>query len=44
MTALAARRRSPLAGLVLVLLGLIVTGVAYAASWAICSGRNLTSA
>ena len=31
MTALAARRRSPLASLVLVLLGLIVTGVAYAA-------------
>jgi ubiquinol-cytochrome c reductase cytochrome c subunit len=31
VTALAARRRSPLASLVLVLLGLIVTGVAYAA-------------
>ena len=31
MTALAARRRSPLASLVLVLLGLIVTGVAYSA-------------
>jgi ubiquinol-cytochrome c reductase cytochrome c subunit len=31
VTALAARRRSPLASVVLVLLGLIVTGVAYAA-------------
>jgi ubiquinol-cytochrome c reductase cytochrome c subunit len=31
VTALAARRRSPLASLVLVVLGLIVTGVAYAA-------------